>query len=125
MEITIMINRFWKYLVKQFRRLFRMQAPVPAADAEALKTLYDLTSQSLVAYAVEATGYQRSIAGAKTNHKKDFYGKKFKKVKAKFQDELQRLLQVEQILKDNKIKMQKSTNKQLLEILETAKQGQK
>jgi len=120
-----MIKEFWTSIVKQFRRLFKIQPPVPAADAEALKTLHDVTVQSLLMYATVATKYTKTIAEAKTNHKRDLYERKFNKIKPKFQDELARLLQIEQIMKDNKIKLEKSSNVKLQEILDTAEEAER
>lgn len=118
-----MIKRFWYYIVKQYRRLFNIQLPVPAADAEVLKTLHDVTVQSLLLYATEATKFHKNMSAAKTKHKIDLYQRKFNKIKPKFQDELARLLQIEQIMKDNGIKLEKSSNTDLQEILDAAEEA--
>lgn len=116
------MKKFWASIIKWFRRKFNIRPPIPAADAESLKILHGVTEQSLLIYATEATKITKIISEAKTNHKKDLYQRKFNKIRPKFQDELARLLQIEQIMKDNGIKLEKASNTALQEILDSAEE---
>ena len=66
------------------------------------------------------------MAEAKTTHKKDFYQRKFNKVKPKFQDELKRLYQLHHIMSLNGIEVGDVENDiiPLKEMAEAARRGE-
>ena len=90
-------------VLKKLLRIIPKNPPVPDQDKEALLELHRLTSLSVRQYLKEAKQFQEMAKNAKTSYKKEYYGKKFLKLRPKFQDELTRLHQIEHILKENGI----------------------
>ena len=70
-------------------------------------SIHELTQKSMMAFAQEANGHMVKGKESGTRHGRRLYERKFAKVKKKFQDELQRLHQIESIMKENKIDIPK------------------
>ena len=80
---------------------------IPDEDLEQFKRAYRLTLNSMALFVREAQANQTKMAKSKTKPKLDYYTKKFKKNREKFQDELKRLIQLEHILKTNGVDVSK------------------
>lgn len=89
--------------LKVFLHIIPKTPPIPDDEMAVLKISYITTSNIVADLAKQATVCKKNIAEAKNQHKRDFYNRKFDKIKPKFQDELQRLHQIKQILDDNNI----------------------
>ncbi len=76
---------------------------VPESDAEVFRGLRSLALQSISLTVKDAEAIQVKLNNSKTKPKKDFYHKKLSKVKARFQDEVARLVQIEHTMKLNDI----------------------
>lgn len=80
------------------------EAPgVPVEDGDMFRGLRALALQSMAGLITQAEEYQQKINDSKTAPKRKLYTKKFNKVKAKFQDEIARLAQIEHTMKENDI----------------------
>ena len=93
-----------KFITDLIKKWFGKKDPdMPEEAKAAFRALYRLSQKTLAAYVAEADTLQKKIDAAKTAPKKNLYKRKFNKVKKKFQDELGRLNQIDQIMKDNNI----------------------
>lgn len=99
MKIKDLLNPF--HLIKYW--LGNNDEPMPDEIKVVFNSLHELTQQSMMSYAQEANTFMVKRSAAGTRHSRRLYERKFNKVKKKFQDELQRLHQIETIMKENNI----------------------
>lgn len=116
-----MLKQFWHYLCALFFNKNNENSPtpesIPVDDVKALKDLYALSSESLRQHAIDATRYIRVINSSKTDHKRKLYQGKFNRTKRKFQDEISRLIQLEEIFKTNGIVMEVESVQERIETM--------
>jgi len=79
------------------------EGEVPAFEANQFRHLYTLTLNLSTQYGAEALRYHEQREGAKTSAKRDLYNRKFKKARAKWLDEVNRLKNLESIMVENNI----------------------
>lgn len=85
------------------KKWWKSDEPMPDEIKIVFRSLYELTNQSMIAYAVEFAKYRKDADEAKTKAKADLFMRKSNKTRKKFQDELSRLNQIKSIMDENKI----------------------
>lgn len=94
---------WYSLALSKFKRLIYKNKPIPDADSLALQEVYSATELMVANLSAEATKFMKNMKEAKTQHKKDFYQRKFDRIKPKWQDEVNRLFQMKHILDENNI----------------------